>query len=503
VLLARTAALHPEADWIMPEVDGQERPGGVTYTWTRFSEAERRVLSMLSALEGPVDVLAVQRLTGASDLLVGALLHQGHLQGQGVYRVPQLVARLGRQAFETRPAWRRELTRALLAEAQARLTGTAVKVGPAAVSDLRRTTTESILRTLVRFPLGPAVNALLERIADAWLNEGRALAAWELLGPLLDRRGVSVALRVGTARVLQALGDHARAETLLRRTLKHARHGVDRQSALLAYGRVLHRRSKYPQAAQVFRDLVPDLPPHLRAQALHQWARAMLYLGQPDEARAVAGTAVTEAQDTRTEGMARNTLALVLVQLGRMQDARTEFGRADLLLSSVNDTAQVALNLTGLAWTLMLQDEHLQALQHNERLLRLYRDGNARWELANTFLNVGHSHARLGHGAAARSAYGHALSLTAELDAPSLEAEALGGVADLLWREGQPQRASRLYAAAQVHPGHNAEFEMFFAHLRALPCPAHVPTWAEIRAELQQELTPDTPSRPPDHQAVL
>jgi len=300
--------------------------------------------------------------------------------------------------------------------------------------------------------------------------------------------------------------------TVTRCALRHV--GADSQASAVGVAYVLGRQHRQAELAALADALLqePEHQSRLEQELLTPVRQHLEQLKAQRQAQiqstkvdffTVAREAVTEAQDTRTEGMARNTLALVLVQLGRMQDARTEFGRADLLLSSVNDTAQVALNLTGLAWTLMLQDEHLQALQHNERLLRLYRDGNARWELANTFLNVGHSHARLGHGAAARSAYGHALSLTAELDAPSLEAEALGGVADLLWREGQPQRASRLYAAAQVHPGHNAEFEMFFAHLRALPCPAHVPTWAEIRAELQQELTPDTPSRPPDHQAVL
>jgi hypothetical protein len=81
--------------------------------------------------------------------------------------------------------------------------------------------------------------------------------------------------------------------------------------------------------------------------------------------------------------------------------------------------------------------------------------------------------------------------LTVQIDAPSLQAEVLGGLADLLHREGQWERAARLYAVARSHPGNNAEFRQFFAHLEALPLPDSPESWASVVRELLEELAPE------------
>ena len=506
LLLARAAEFH-DVDQVLLDMSSagqvtdpftEFRPAsrpqpGLAYSWSRFSAPERQVMACLSAYDGPFDAEAMQYVAQASDLLMSALIQQGHVQpyGAGTYHLPELLGQLARTELDRSPRYRRQVSQALLRDMQRRL-------GPHSLSsaegrrrfDVHRLTLESALRALVDGPVTPVLVQMLEEACSFWIADGRAAVARDLLerarrqGPL----GRGLQLTTALARIHQELGEHDAAEPMLRQALRSARPGAARSRAQLTLGRVLHRRSAYQEAVELFSRVLasPGQMPAVHCQALHQRGRAQLYLGQLLEAEADATAALAIAPPDE-RAWALNTLALIRVQQGRFPEAQTLFTEALALHEAHSEYAGAALNLTGLAWTLMLSGDAHGAARANELLLRRFQESGSLWELTNTLTNLGHARARLEDWSGARTALLDAIQRTVQLDAPSLQAEVIGAFADLAFREGDTQHAAHLFFAACDHPGNTSEFRHLFSHLGALSRPDVVPTWAEALQELLEE----------------
>ncbi|WP_407571602.1 diguanylate cyclase domain-containing protein [Deinococcus altitudinis] len=479
-----------------PELLPASRPlPGLAYSWSRFSAHERQVMARLSAYDGPFDAEAMRHVAQASDLLMSALIQQGHVQayGAGTYHLPELLGHLAREELDRSPRHRRQVARALLGDMRRRL-------GPHSLRgaegrrrfEMHRLTLESAFRALVDGPVTSGLAQVLEEACSFWIAGGRAAVARDLLERARRQGPLGRGLRLTTAlsRVHQELGEHDVAERLLRQALRSARPGAARSRAQLTLGRVLHRRSAYQEAAEVFSRVLasPAKTLAVRCQALHQRGRARLYLGQLLEAEADADAAL-EVAPPDERAWALNTLALIRVQQGQFPEAQTLFTEALALHEAHSEYAGAALNLTGLAWTLMLAGDARGSAQANELLLRRFQESGSFWELTNTLTNLGHARARLGDWPGARAALLDALQRTVQLDAPSLQAEVIGAFADLALREGDTQQAARLFFAACDHPGNTSEFRHFFAHLSSLPPPDTVLTWTQALQELLVEAT--------------
>jgi len=358
--------------------------------------------------------------------------------------------------------------------------------------DGHQLTLESALWRLVDGPITPVLAQVLEEACSAWIADGRAAVARDLLeqarrqGPM----GRGLQLTAALARVHQELGEHDAAEYMLRHALHSARPSEARSRAQLTLGRVLHRRSAYQDAVELCSSVLTSsaLMPAIRCQALYQRGRARLYLGQLPEAETDVAAAL-ELASPEERAWALNTLALIRVQQGRLPEAQDMLTEALALHEARSEHAEAALNLTGLAWAMMLSGDAQGAARANERLLRRFQSSGSVWELTNTLTNLGHARARLGDWSGARHALLDAVQRTVQFDAPSLQAEVIGGFADLAFREGKVQLASRLFSAACDHPGNTAEFRHFFAHLESLPPPDAAVTWTAALEELLAEAT--------------
>jgi diguanylate cyclase (GGDEF)-like protein len=503
LLLARAAEFH-DVDQVLLDVSGAgqvadsradlqpaSRPQpGLAYSWSRFSAPERQVMARLSAYDGPFDAEAMRHVAQASDLLISALIQQGHVQpyGAGTYHLPELLGQLARTELNRSPRHRRQVGQALLRDMQRRLGPHSLRSAEGRRRfEVHRLTLESALRALVDGPVTLVLAQVLEEACSFWIADGRAAVARDLLerarrqGPL----GRGLQLTTALARIHQELGEHEAAEPMLRQTLRSARPGSARSRAQLTLGRVLHRRSAYQEAVELFSRVLAASAqiPAVRCQALHQRGRARLYLGQLSEAEDDATAALAIAPPDE-RAWALNTLALIRVQQGRFLEAQALFTEALALHEAHSEHAGAALNLTGLAWNLMLSGDAQGAVRANELLLRRFQDSGSLWELTNTLTNLGHARARLGDWTGARTALLEAVQRTVQLDAPSLQAEVIGAFADLAFREGDAQRAARLFFAACDHPGNTSEFRHLFAHLGTLSRPDVVPTWAAALQEL-------------------
>lgn len=506
LLLARAAEFH-DVDQVLLEMQGagqgtdlrtdlhpSSRPQpGLAYSWSRFSASERQVMARLSAYDGPFDAEAMRHVGQASDLLMGALIQQGHVQayGAGTYHLPELLGQLARAELNRSPRHHRQVGQAMLRDMQRRLGSYSLRSAEGQRRfAMHRPTLESALRTLVDGPVTPVLAQLLEEACSFWIADGRAAVARDLLeqarrqGPL----GRGLQLTTALARVHQELGEHDAAERLLRDALRAARPGAARSRAQLTLGRVLHRRSAYQKAVELCSRVLASSAQmsSIRSQALHQRGRARLYLGQLPEAESDAATAL-EIAPPDEHAWPLNTLALIRVQQGRFAEAQVLLTEAFALHEAHSEHAEAALNLTGLAWTLMLSGDAHGAARANEQLLRRFQKSGSLWELTNTLTNLGHARARMGDWSGARAALLDAIQRTVQLDAPSLQAEVIGAFADLALREGQVQLAARLFFAACDHPGNTAEFRHFFAHLGNLPPPGAVLPWAAALEELLGE----------------
>ncbi|ADV66899.1 ATP-binding protein [Deinococcus maricopensis] len=471
---ARGAAQHLER---VPPADRAP----VTSLWRQLGTHEQRVLTALATFDGPFHPQWAERVAQASTFLLSALIHHRHLHavGGGLYRYPGALHTFARAQLHHQPAWRARVQGRVLREVQATLraapTGT-----PAwfAALDAAYPTVRSALGGLLAHP--PAAPTLSEALVDLTtyrVARGHLYDAREDLRRALRAEPPDAPrLQLALATVLQHLGDHEAAQataTALRDAAERAGNPALTAHALIVEGRVLHRRSRYPESRARFEQALGlaralrDVP--LAVRALDGVARSALYFGALDAARQAAARTVRHAERLGAPLLladALNTAALVATDERDLPRARELFTRALALHAAYDGVTGLTLNRTGLAWVMLLSGDHRGSAALSRLVLRQAQDTGSAWEVANALVNFGHATARAGQLDVARRAHLEAARLAQRCDAPSVLAEALGGVADVLARLGQRGAARTVFGVARVHPGANAEFRQFFAPLR-------------------------------------
>ncbi|WDA60414.1 diguanylate cyclase (plasmid) [Deinococcus aquaticus] len=451
------------------------------HRWAQFGTHERRILTALGGCGAPFSLSLARQLTGASPFMLRALVDQHVLLpvSTGLYALSAGLQTHAQRAVRRAPARHRELTGATLSYAAA-LVGDAPPGSVTWFQQLDSSWPE--LRPLLGGLLGSG-RADAHRLARLLVTVTPYRAARGQLHDARDELSRALQLSVGDGRaelhvalagVLQHLGAHAEAEAHADRARRQAR--TDRLPEVavragLIRARILHRRSQYVQSRQLFQRLQAQVgghPPELRVMALDGVARSSVFLGDLEVAAAHAQAARTLAAPLSLPLLLADTLntsALIASETRDLGQAETLFTQALDLHGQVHHHHGITLNLTGLAWNALLAGEFARCAALSRRVLRRAEDSAQRWEIGNALLNLGHAQLAGDLPGNPQDLFRQAREIARQCDAPSLEAEAIGGEAAYLARHGQRAQAQARLHEALAHPGMSAEARAFFAPL--------------------------------------
>lgn len=294
---------------------------------------------------------------------------------------------------------------------------------------------------------------------SAWL-----IAALDLY-PLGDQ--LAVRARLVLAEFLQTQGQSRAAQAQIRTAQSTARDlkRTDLESLCQTmYARLAHRTSQYEAAmrhcVEALRLAGEDL--HCQAAA-HRWlGRAEIFKGDLQDATRHVETALRiyrKAADFEAVAHCLNSLALIATQRKDYAVSRACFAEALALHQTHKEKHGQALNLSGMGWLEFLVGDLSAAQAFTEQSLEMLHELGHQWEVLNAQLNLGHIAAKRDSPVQAHSHYRAVLREAEQIEATSLQLEALVGMAYLF--EDQPDLAVELLGAALTHPQVNHEIVSF------------------------------------------
>jgi non-specific serine/threonine protein kinase len=178
-------------------------------------------------------------------------------------------------------------------------------------------------------------------------------------------------------------------------------------------------------------------------------------------------------------------IAQALQNLGVQAFHQLRYEEAVVLLKAslklrreLGDKAGIANALISLGVAARKQNDLAQAIRYYEEALGLYRElGDTRW-IAGTLLNMGIAVFDQGDYCRAGQLHRESLPMFVALGDRQALPESLGGLAEVHWVLGQPQRAAQLFGAIETLR------EATGVPLADVYLPAHLRLLDEIRAQL-------------------
>jgi predicted ATPase/DNA-binding CsgD family transcriptional regulator/Tfp pilus assembly protein PilF len=207
---------------------------------------------------------------------------------------------------------------------------------------------------------------------------------------------------------------------------------------------------KAAAAAQAAADIYSAAAAPGSSGALRLLGLIALRAGQPDKALANVQWAIAAAQadaDDWEEGLARTAEATVLARLGRLDEAGQAFEVALDLLADNNGWG-FAHALYGFGSLARARHDNAAALQHFRHALGLFREIDARTEIARCLAGIGWVSLAARDFESAASSLGQSLQLSVATGQRLGIARGLEAVAALAVAVGDPATAVRLQGAA-------------------------------------------------------
>jgi predicted ATPase/DNA-binding CsgD family transcriptional regulator len=187
------------------------------------------------------------------------------------------------------------------------------------------------------------------------------------------------------------------------------------------------------------------------AGALRVLAVVSLRTGRLDEALAGIDAAIEAARADRDdweEGLALAVRAAIIARQGRLDEAQRAFTGALAVLRDNNGWG-VAQTLYGMGVLARARGDHDAALGHFRSALALYREIDARPEIARCLAGIGWVALSRGEEDLAQSSLAESLRLSLATGQRLAVARGLAAFATLAAARGEPARAVRLEGAAQ------------------------------------------------------
>lgn len=272
------------------------------------------------------------------------------------------------------------------------------------------------------------------------------------LGGLLAREGV-FAFR---------LSNYARAAELLEASLELLRPLDARAEIAFALNNLANVADRQGASAQAIEHLRESLAlsralgdPWGIARTLNNLGYVVHLRGDDREAMAL----LQEALDLRRQIDDRSGIARTLINLGLVASERGEFAQAREfyrqsipIFQELGNRLGLGVCLNNLGYVAFRLQEYAEATHLYEQALKIRQDLGDQWGIALTYDNLGAAACAMGSYVKSRAYLLAALRLGTEIRATRRLVEVLVGIAALLTRTGQAEKAVELLGLALDHP---------------------------------------------------
>jgi tetratricopeptide (TPR) repeat protein len=160
-------------------------------------------------------------------------------------------------------------------------------------------------------------------------------------------------------------------------------------------------------------------------------------------------------------------LAAILTLLGRLEgQAGRQKRRIELLQQALeinqahNYQKGIAICLTGLSWSTLLEGQYAESEQFTQQGLAIFRQQGSQWLIANSLLNLAHAQTALGRVESAKTHLLEVLDIASGVNSVNLLLEFLVAAART---ETDKTRARAWVRVAVMHPNSTAELRNFAA----------------------------------------
>jgi tetratricopeptide (TPR) repeat protein len=199
------------------------------------------------------------------------------------------------------------------------------------------------------------------------------------------------------------------------------------------------------------------------AKALYWLGNTEFHLGNISTARGLLEESLSKIKEVDDPLRLASTMTL----LGRLEG---QAGRSEQRLSLLQAALKInqdlkyqkgiALCLTGLSWSTLLEGRFVESEELSEQSLVLFRQESSKWATANALLNLSHAQTGLSKIKLAKTNLLEALEIALQINAPNLLLELLVAAART---ETDVVRARKWVQIAVMHPNSTAELRNFAA----------------------------------------
>jgi class 3 adenylate cyclase/tetratricopeptide (TPR) repeat protein len=289
----------------------------------------------------------------------------------------------------------------------------------------------------------------------------RALALFPPEGP------EQAALMIRTGETLVYIGNYVEAGQYLKNGLALAqKHGDNTRcaEALAQLGQIAHEQGDWGQARAWLGESLA-LGQKLGAPGIIANARDGLGwvsyrvgdLAAAEEHFTASYQHFQAADDRRGQARTLNGLGIVAKLMGDYQKSRELRQRSLALHVELGDRRGAGLAINGLGEAARMQGDYATAREHYQEASAIFHEiGDPTWE-AIVLGNLGHTALAQHDDAAAQGYYHRTLKLIVATGAIPSTLDALAGLAGVLARTGQPERAMQYLGLALNHPGYESD----------------------------------------------
>ncbi len=260
-----------------------------------------------------------------------------------------------------------------------------------------------------------------------------------------------------------ALATFAQAEALAR-LLKQPEAIAE---ALIGKVRVAGGRSEFAEVLKAAREALVLArlanQPSTLAKALYWLGNTEFYLGNISTARGLLEESliiIKQFGDPLRIASTMTLLGRLEGQAGRLEQRIGLLQAALKINQDLKYQKGIALCLTGLSWSTLLEGRFVESEALSEQSLLLFRQEGSKWATANALLNLSHAQIGLSKIKLAKTNLLEALEIALQINAPNLLLELLVAAART---ETDVLRARKWVQIAVMHPNSTAELRNFAA----------------------------------------
>ncbi|HLO18427.1 MAG TPA: tetratricopeptide repeat protein, partial [Anaerolineales bacterium] len=454
------------------------------HSWKLLTEEEQSIVCRLSIFQGGFQREAAEQVTGASLLVLSALLTKSlvYRSSEGRYDLHELIRQYALEKLVDQPRVHKETVARhgvyymkYLAKEDERLRGTTQREAltelTAEIENIRRAQDWALINHKFTLIEGAMRAYLVFYDALGWAKEaldtlGRIINTLESIrekSPLSETEELALAHTL-SARSLFAfrVSQHEKARAMLDQSLEILRRLNEPRvlvEALTFLGIVTTIMGDPARASELFKEglqTATAIGDHwFSALCLTELVGTTVMIGKAENAHEQFQSAVAAWRttgDLRFTAFGLNFLSLSAVAVGKYEEARGALKESIAISTSIGDRWSLGNSYRGLGLIAQAQGEHSQALDAFHKSCDIFDELGARWDIARVLSDMGRSIFALGNDSEAAHTWREAIRIATETQGMLVVQDAMVGFAGLHAKHGNAKYALELLLVVLHHP---------------------------------------------------